>query len=189
MEQDQNSAFFKRHSRRAYLNKPVPQEALERIFEKIRWTPSSANNQPWRFVFVREKEIHDRLVDEGLSRGNAWAKAAPILVVVYSKEDYDGVRSDDPVKYYQFDSGMANMALLLASVEEGLMPHPMGGYRAADVKRIVGIPEEFHVLCVVALGFEGSIDQLDERTREKDQKPRTRKAISEIISFDKFSAG
>ncbi len=181
-----DSIFFRRHSKRAYLDRPVSDESLERIFEKIRWSPSSANNQPWRFIFVRDKQQHDRLVDEGLSRGNAWAKAAPILIVVYSREDFDNVREDDPVKYYQFDTGMATMSLLLASVEEGLMPHPMGGYKAAQVKALLEIPNDYHVLCVVALGYEGSIDSLDERTRAKDESPRTRKLVSEIIAFDKF---
>ncbi len=185
---DENSAFFMRHSRRAYLDKPVPQEALERIIEKVRWSPSNSNNQPWRFIFVRDKQTHDRLVDEALSRGNNWAKAAPIIIVVYSKESLDVVREDDPIKYYQFDTGMATMALLLASVEEGMMPHPMGGYRAPDVKKVLGIPEDYHVICVVALGYEGSIDQLDERTRAKDEKPRTRNPVAEIVAYDKFPA-
>lgn len=181
------SIFFTRHSRRAYQDKAIPKDALDRIFEKIRWSPSSSNNQPWRFIFVQDKQIHDRLVDEGLSRGNGWAKAAPVLAVVYAKESDDNVRTDDLVKYYQFDSGIATMSLLLAAVDEGLMAHPMGGYRAPEVKSILGIPEEYHVLCVVSLGYEGSIDQLDEATRTKDERPRTRKPLSEIIAFDKFS--
>lgn len=181
-----DSIFFKRHSKRAYLDKAIPEESLERIFEIIRWTPSCANKQPWRFIFVQDKKQHEKLAG-ALSRGNEWAAKAPALVVVCAREADDYNREDDPVKYYQFDSGMAVLSLLLAAVEEGLMGHPMAGYDAAGVKKALGIPDEYHVLCVISLGYEGSVDSLDGRTRKKDEAPRTRRQIGEIIARDKFS--
>jgi hypothetical protein len=42
-------------------------------------------------------------------------------------------------------------------------------------------------MCVIAMGYPGSIDSLDERTRKKDEAPRTRKELAEIISTDSFS--
>ncbi len=181
----QDSIFFKRHSKRSYLDKPVPKEALERIFEKIRWTPSCFNNQPWRFVFVRHRAQHAGFV-EALAKGNKWAAKAPILVAVCGRQRDDYTRKDDPVEYYQFDTGMATMSLLLAAVDEGLMAHPMAGYKAPDVKEALGIPEDYSVLCVVSLGYEGPGDMLDDESRAKDQSPRTRKEVSEIVSMDRF---
>ncbi|UCG60438.1 MAG: nitroreductase family protein [Candidatus Zixiibacteriota bacterium] len=181
----QESIFFKRYSKRSYLDKPITKESLERIFEIVRWTPSCANKQPWRVIFVQNKQRHEKL-SAALSRGNEWAAKAPVLVVVCAREADDYSREDDPVKYYQFDSGMATLSLLLGAVQEGLMGHPMAGYDAAGVKTALDIPDEYHVLCVISLGYEGSVDQLDERTRKKDEAPRTRKDIVEIISFDNF---
>lgn len=181
-----DSIFFQRHSKRAYLDKPIEPEQLERIFEIIRWTPSCANKQPWRIVFVQEKSQHEKLA-QALSKGNEWATRAPVLVVVCAREADDYSREDDPVKYYQFDSGMATLSLLLGAVEENLMGHPMAGYDAAGVKKALNIPDEYHVLCVVSLGYEGPIDLLDERTRKKDESPRVRKEVGEIIAMDKFT--
>jgi len=179
------SIFFKRHSRRSYLDKKIPREVLERIFEKIRWSPSCANKQPWKFIFVSEKEQHAGF-GEALAPGNEWATKAPILIAVCAKKKDDYNREDDPVFYYQFDCGLAVMSLLLAAVDEGLMGHPMAGYDAFKVKKALAIPDEYHVVCVISLGYEGSAVNLDERTRKKDEAPRTRKDIPDIICMDKF---
>lgn len=182
----QDSIFFRRHSKRSYLGKLVPKGALERIFEKIRWTPSCSNNQPWRFVFVQERNRHAELAP-ALAKGNEWAAKAPILVAVCGRRRDDYVRKDDSIEYYQFDIGMATMSLLLAAVEEGLMAHPMAGYKAPEVKKALDIPGDCDVLCLVALGYEGSIDLLDNETRAKDESPRTRKEVGEMIAIDRFA--
>ena len=36
-----------RHSKRAYLNEPVPRELLERVLRAAAEAPSSKNTQPW----------------------------------------------------------------------------------------------------------------------------------------------
>ncbi len=180
-----DSIFFRRKSLRSYLDKPVSRETLERVFEKVRWSPSAANHQPWRFVVVTEPEQH-RKFSEALMRGNEWAAKAPVLVAVCAREKDDGVREDDPVKYYQFASGLATMSLLLAAVDEGLMAHPMAGYEATKLHSALSIPPEYHIMCIVSLGYQGQIELLDERTRKKDESPRTRKPMSDIVSFDRF---
>ncbi len=177
------SVILKRESKRAYLPKAVPEEALQRIMEKVRWAPSCSNNQPWRFVVAREAEALARL-QEALTRGNAWARQAPILIAVAGRAEDDYVRKDDPVSYHLFDCGLAVENLLLATVEEGLMGHPMAGYNAPKVKEALNIPEEYNVVCLISLGYQGDISDLDEKTRAKDERPRTRKEISEIFSFD-----
>ena len=178
------SILLKRQSKRAYLDKPVPQDVLERIVEKTRWAPSSANNQPWRFVIVQEAEALARF-HKGLTRGNAWAKAAPVLIAVAAREQDDYTRRDDPaVKYYLFACGLAVENLLLAAVEEGLMAHPMAGFKMAVVREALGIPEEYNIICVISLGYQGRIEDLDERTRAKDDKVRTRKDPAEMFFFE-----
>ncbi len=181
-----DSIFFKRESKRSYLDKPIDEAVLNRILEKIRWSPSCANKQPWRFVFVSEQEQHAKFV-EALAAGNEWAAKAPVLIAVCAKESDDYSRDDDPVKYYQFDCGLATMSLLLAAVDEGLMGHPMAGYDAVKLHTALEIPDEYHVMCAVSLGYPGSLDLLDADMRKKDESPRVRKDLNEIISRDKFA--
>ncbi|RME28890.1 MAG: nitroreductase [Candidatus Zixiibacteriota bacterium] len=180
-----DAIFFKRESRRSFLDKPIPEETLQQLFEIIRWSPSCSNNQPWRFIFVTDPDQQARFM-EALPRGNQWAAKAPVLVAVCAREADDHSRDDDPVKYYQFDCGLAVMSLLLGATSLGLMGHAMAGYDAAKVKAALEIPPEYHVICVAALGYQGPPDQLEGRNREAEEAPRTRKEISEIICRDRF---
>jgi len=180
-----DSIFFRRQSMRSYLDRPIEEDVMNRLLEKVRWSPSCANKQPWRFVFVSEPAQHLRL-SKALTKGNEWAAKAPVLVAVCAREADDYTREDDPVAYYQFDCGLGVMGLLLAATREGLMAHPMAGYDAAKVHQVLNIPEEYHVMCLISLGYQGGMDLLDEETRKKDEAPRTRKELDEIISFDRF---
>jgi len=180
-----DSIFFRRQSNRAFLDRAIPEEMLARIYEKVRWSPSCNNNQPWRFVFAFDQKQRTRFM-ESLPIGNQWAAAAPVLIAVCGRAADDYTRTDDPVTYYQFDCGLAVMSLLLAATEEGLLTHPMAGYNAAQLHDVLEIPVEYHVMCVIAMGYPGSIAQLDERDRKKDEAPRTRKGLGEIICKDRF---
>ena len=48
---------------RRYLPREVPDEAVERVLEAARWTPSPHGRQPWRFAVVRKDETKRRLAD------------------------------------------------------------------------------------------------------------------------------
>lgn len=53
-------AIRTRRSVRGYLDKPVPRDVLEKVFELARWAPSNCNIQPWK-VYVASGETRDRL--------------------------------------------------------------------------------------------------------------------------------
>jgi len=180
-----DSIFFRRQSKRSYLDKPIEEDLMNRLLEKVRWSPSCSNNQPWRFVFVSDPAQHLRLTG-ALPRGNQWAAKAPVLVAVCARQSDDATREDDPVMYYQFDCGLAVMGLLLAATYEGLLAHPFAGYDAVKVHEVLNIPEEYHVMCMIALGYRGGIELLDEATRKKDESPRTRHELDKIVAFDRF---
>ena len=54
------SAMQKRVSTRAFLDKPVPEQTLKRIFENAQQSPSNCNTQPWH-AHVVSGETRDRL--------------------------------------------------------------------------------------------------------------------------------
>lgn len=56
-------AIYTRRSVRGYLDKEVPQETLNRIFEIAQQAPSNCNVQPWN-VYVASGELKDRLRKE-----------------------------------------------------------------------------------------------------------------------------
>ena len=51
-----SSALLHRQSVRAFLNKPVSEELVQKILNTAKWAPSGVNTQPWRVVGVAGSE-------------------------------------------------------------------------------------------------------------------------------------
>lgn len=138
--------------RRAYRSLDpvdVTDALIEALGQAASLAPSCFNNQPWRFVFVRDPQVLEALW-EGLSRGNVWMRQASLLIAVFSKRDLGClVRGRE---YYLFDTGMATAFLILRATELGLVAHPVAGYDEGRIKEVLGIPQEMTVITLVAVG-------------------------------------
>jgi len=156
---------------------------LESILEAGRWAPSCMNTQAWNFVVLRDPEVLVK-AHESLSRGNAYAKAAPVMIIVAAKED--GGCPSHGLPYFMMDVGLAVENMLLQTVHLGLLGHPTAGWNEDQLKNIVGIPDAYRIVTVVFIGYEGDPKMLDERSREKEKAPRTRKDLSEIVHWNKW---
>mgnify|MGYP005850257673 CR=1 FL=1 len=65
-----------------WLDKPVPTEKLEELYELLKWGPTSANSSPARFVFITSPEAKAKL-KHVLSPGNVEkTMTAPVTVIV-----------------------------------------------------------------------------------------------------------
>jgi len=167
-----------RKSLRAFSDRPVEPEKIERMVEAARWSPSCGNTQPWRFVIVETTDPARPALEGALDPGNGWARKAPVLIVAGArKEDAAVVESRE---YHHHDTGLATMSLLYRAVDQGLLVHPMAGWKEAPLKAALSMPEEFRPISVVAVGYPGRPEDLDEGTRKKDERPRTRKEAGEI---------
>ena len=58
----------KRYSVRAYRDKPVEPEKIERCIEAARLAPSACNSQPWTFIIVSDTEKKNKLADSTSNR-------------------------------------------------------------------------------------------------------------------------
>src|SRR5208282_1586337 len=74
----------------AWNGSPVSDEHLHRLYDLLKFGPTSANCSPARFVFLRTKEAKERL-RPALSEGNlAKTMAAAVTVIVaYDPKFYD----------------------------------------------------------------------------------------------------
>ena len=171
----------RRWSSRSFAPTPLPDRAIETLIDAARWAPSYGNRQPWRFIVVRAPAVLAR-VHDALTRGNAYAKVAPVLIALCGDPD-DGQQVDGK-QYYLMDAGMALENLLLQAVALGLHAHPMGGFDEATVRDALRIPAHVRVLAVVAVGRPGRLEDLDERTRERELRVRTRQPREAVSSYD-----
>ena len=175
--------IMKRRSGRAFTDKPISDEMLNSILEAGRWAPSCANTQAWNFVVLKDSEALAK-AHENLSKGNSYAKAAPVMVLVAAKEDGGCPAHDLP--YFMMDVGLAVENMLLQAVHLGLMGHPTAGWNEDGLKELTGIPDDYRIVTIVFFGYEGDFDKLDERTQAKEKNPRTRKELSEIVHWNEW---
>ena len=173
--------IMKRRSGRAYTSRPISEEMLNSILEAGRWAPSCANTQAWNFVVLKDKESLAK-GHEHLSKGNAWGKAASVMILVTAKED--GGCPSHGLPYFTMDVGLAVQNMLLQAVHLGLMGHPTAGWNEEGLKEAFGIPDEQRIVTVVFFGYEGDFDKLDERNQEREKNPRSRKELSEIVHWN-----
>jgi 3-hydroxypropanoate dehydrogenase len=74
--------FRSARTHNAWLDQPVSDETLYRIYDLMKWGPTSANCCPARFVFLRSKQARERL-RPALSPGNVEkTMLAPVTAII-----------------------------------------------------------------------------------------------------------
>jgi len=173
-----------RRARRALSEKPIPPEILARIMTAATYAPSCFNNQPWRFLVVdRGRELE--IVKNNLSRGNYWAQKAPVIVLVFTKPDLD-CRLSDHRDYAFFSTGLAVESLMLQATEEGLIAHPIAGYKPLPLKEAFGVDSEMILLTLVIIGYPGDEAHLNDNHRELEHRARDRKPEDQVIMYNRW---
>jgi nitroreductase len=174
--------------RRAYRSLE-PFDATEQIIHQLgaaaSLAPSCYNKQPWRFVFVRDPVVLDR-VRGALSRGNAWANRAPLIIAAVSTKDLACVVKTR--EYFLYDLGTAVGFLLLRATDLGLVAHPIAGYDEEKTKEILGIPAEMTVITLIIVGkkSETTSPELSEAQRKSEEERPARLLFDEIVFVDRY---
>jgi len=182
---DVKEAIDKRRAYRSLEPAEITPEILTELGDVARLSPSCFNSQPWRYVFVYEPDAL-RAMYEALSRGNAWATKASMIIVVTAKKDADCVIKDR--EYYAFDTGMATAFIILRATEMGLVAHPIAGYSPSKIREILGIPDDVDVLALVIVGKKSdTINELlsEDQAKKEKQRPE-RLGLDKIIHHNRF---
>ena len=182
---DVKDAIKKRRAYRSFEPFEITKDLVYDLAECAQITASCFNNQPWRYIFVYDKDDLKRL-HEALSTGNEWAKKASMIIVVLGKKEDDCIIRDR--MYYQFDIGMATEAMILRATELGLVAHPIAGYSPKKTREILGIPEGIDVITLVIVGkHSDKIDPIlsDKQVESEKERPE-RKAIDEFVYINRY---
>lgn len=177
------------HSRRAYRSlKPVEisNELVVDLALHAGLSASCNNKQPWRFVFVYDKEKLDE-VKSALSRGNKWAELSSMIIAVFSRpEDDCQIRTRI---YHQFDLGMSVAYLILRATELGLVAHPIAGFKPKRVREILGIPDGFTLLSLIIVGKKAELihPYLNEGQVEHEKERPERLPLEEYAFHNVYS--
>ncbi|MUK89964.1 nitroreductase family protein [Ornithinibacillus sp. L9] len=181
---DIDPIFLERWSPRSFLEKEIPTDILNSIFEAARWAPSAGNIQPWRFVVAKEQSDRKRFLSF-INEGNVvWCQKAPVLVAVISKTEEK--RFGGFNQAHAFDTGAAWGYLALEAARKGLITHAMGGFNKEKAIEKLNIPQGYAVHAIVAIGYQGEKEALNEELRKRE-KPSDRKQIEDFISEGVFN--
>ena len=162
----------KRKSVRFYKSDIPEKEKIVRILEAAQLAPTWANMQGMHYIIVQNPEkVKD--IWQAIGQKEKF-KNAPIFIVGAIPESDSGSRS---IKYYSVDFGICFEHLILAATAEGLGTCWIGWFNEEKVKKILKIPEQYHVLGITPIGYP-----MKEEVKAKDRKP-----LKEIIHYDSFN--
>lgn len=171
----------RRQSDRAYQDRDVEKEKIDRILEAGRLAPSACNSQPWKFIVVNDpglkKEISKATSAKELGF-NRFTDQAPVFIVIVREKPKIISRVGGTIKdkdYSLIDIGIASENICLQAAAEELGTCMLGWFDEKKVKKVLGIPASKRAELVITLGYPA-----------KPQRSKKRKEPAEVFSFNKY---
>lgn len=166
------------HSRtsiRQYSDKAVSRENLTTLVKAGMAAPTAGNMQPWNFLVIDEKETLKE-ISKIHTATSPLAGAAAAILVTANMNTYNS-RKDFSDRWVP-DCSASTQNILLAATSMGIGSVWLGVYpceeRNLNLRKIIDIPENTNILCIVSLGYpSGDVTPKDKWKEEK-------------LSFDTF---
>jgi nitroreductase len=167
-----HEAIEKRKSIRSYLDKPIPEDKLLKVLEAARLAPSGGNRQEWKFVVVKDVEKRKKLSQAAV--GQAHVAGAPVVIAGVATAPKNMMMCGVPG--YPVDLAIAIDHMTLAAVDAGLGSCWIGAFSQDEARKVMGIPDNYLIVCLLTLGFPAD-----------EGRPKTRKSLDEIVCYDTYS--
>ena len=162
--------ILNRRSVREFTDKPVSKEDINTILNAGHWAPSGLNNQPWRFIVIRNPETIRKLSE--CTHYSGIVAGAPLLIATFLDNETSYNRTKDIEAI-----GAAIQNMLLACCELGLGGVWLGEIlnQKEKVNSILECPSKLELMSALAIG-------------EPIPKERTstRKTLSEIVFDERY---
>lgn len=167
-----------RWSPRSFNGNPIPENDIKIILEAARWTASSSNEQPWRFlVGVNGSPTHKKIFDSLVGANQTWAVKPYLLILGFTMlKDSKGNTN----RYAIYDLGQAVVSLITQANALGLKTHSMGGFDHDAVRHAFNLTEDYGVGAVIAIGHQDEPGALPAELEQREIAPRQRKPLSLI---------
>lgn len=181
--------FTRRWSPRAFSEETIAEPALLGLIEAARWAPSGFNKQPWRFIYGRRGTPAWQPIFGTLSEFNgAWAQRAAALVVILSRTVWvpPGKTETQPAASHAFDTGAAWASLAFQATLSGWHVHGIGGFDRDGLRVALGVPQEYEIHAIAAVGKLGDKALLPESLQARES-PNQRRPLSELAAEGTFS--
>jgi nitroreductase len=142
-----------RTSIRAYKNRPIEDEKVDKLLRAAMAAPTAGNKQPWKFVIIKDKNTLEAISEHFHTMTTV--KYAPMAIVVCG--DMNLTFPEDGCDYWVEDASAATENMLLAAHGMGLGAVWCGIYpmqkRVKWLKELLKMPENIVPLNVVPIGY------------------------------------
>lgn len=158
----------KRRSVRAYLDKPIPKDILEKIIDLARFAPTARNVQPWEFVVVTDDKILGKIAE--LAENGRFIISAKACIAVFCSD----------TKYYLEDGCAATVNILNAATALSIGSCWVAGDKkpySSEVARLLNVPSNLKLISLVALGYPQDKNSF----KLADKRP-----LKELMHWEKF---
>jgi len=163
-----------RYSPRVFKNELINNRHLGQLFEAVRWSASSNNLQPWRFIYaVQGTKAYQKIIDCLSDFNKTWASNAPLLMLAAYKE----TNNDGNENFHALhDLGLSLGNMTLQAQYLGIGMHHMAGVNWLEAHKQFNVPSGYHVATAIALGYYGGeLDALPEDLQKQELDKRRRK--------------
>ncbi len=162
----------------AYQPRPIQEDTLQRILNAARFASSADNQQPWRFIVIRDEESKRRL-SQAVTKGHFLTKA-PVVLVALGVEEASASLLGGYMLTYPLDVAASIQNMLLAATAEGLGSCWCTEFREDKLREQLELPEGVRVVGVLPLGYADA-------TGPNNGGHNPRKTLSEIVGYDSYS--
>lgn len=144
------NAIFNRRSIRKYKDKPIEKEKVEKLLRAAMQAPSAANEQPWEFIVVQNKDTLSKL--SNMSPYSKMVASCAAAIVLVANTEAFRIQTG-----WQQDMGAAAENLLLEAVELDLGAVWLGVATSEDASKFItnffNLPENIKPFALISVGY------------------------------------
>lgn len=163
-----------RYSVRAYQEKKVEKEKLDRILEAAHIAPTGGNRQPQHLLVVQS--------EEGLAKMGKAAKifGAPLVILVCADWEKAWKRPYDGKTLEEIDASIITDHMMLEATALGLGSVWICYFEPEILKKEFRIPDHLVPVNLLAIGYAADV------AKSPDRHDHDRKPLVETVSYEEF---
>lgn len=161
---------------REFTDAPVEPAHLDAIADVARWTGSSRNSQPWRFVLIRDDATLRRIHEIGMPQTRAFATARTAIAIAMPADPgsrlgaaYDEARAAERILVA---ASMLGLGAAITWLRAELRP---------TVGELLGLPDDRFVRTIMAIGHPS-----DEALRPKAAPGEARLPREQMVFAERW---
>ncbi|TSC53962.1 MAG: nitroreductase [Microgenomates group bacterium LiPW_16] len=160
----------KRHSTRAFADKPIEEEKIQKILQAANSAPSAGNLQGYEIFLVEDKDTKDKLVEA--ARGQDFIAQAPVVLIFVANPQRSGERYGGRGEnlYSIQDATIACIFAWLAAVDLGLSACWVGAFEGEEVINILGADPTLKPIAILPIGYPA-----------ETPTPHSRRKLEELV--------